>query len=227
MKLVQDYKNVVVKKPWGYEYLCFQNEELAIWFLHIHFDRKTSFHCHPNKNTGFVVLDGQVELSFMRNSLNLSTMDKIHIFRSRFHSTKALSNGGAFILEIETPEDKHDLVRLEDSYGREGEGYEGSESFTNKGSDCLWISRPCENSSPLIFKSIYIMHTQPRLKEDLMGFAEMDTFIITKGGIQTNQGQKVIWPGDVIDGVSIERLLKSFDLVPESTLIRISNAASL
>jgi mannose-6-phosphate isomerase-like protein (cupin superfamily) len=227
MKVVQDYKDVLVNKPWGYEYLCYQNEELAIWFLHIAFDQQTSFHCHPNKNTGFVVLDGQVELSFMRNSIQLSAMDKIHIFRSRFHSTKALSKDGAYILEIETPEDKHDLVRLEDSYGRESTGYEGVESFVPKQSDCFWIPEPSKNPSPLFFKSIFIEHMLPLLKEDLMGFEEADTFIVAKGGIQTHLGQKVIWPGDVVDGISIERLLNSFELAPETSVIRIGNASSI
>ena len=30
-----DYRNVVVNKPWGYEYLWYQNETVAIWFLFI------------------------------------------------------------------------------------------------------------------------------------------------------------------------------------------------
>ena len=103
------YDDVVVAKPWGKEYLCYRNKNVAIWFLHIEKDQQTSMHCHPNKNTGFVVLDGEVELSFLRNTIPLKSLDKIHIFRSRFHSTKAISDGGAFIFEVETPEDKDDL----------------------------------------------------------------------------------------------------------------------
>ena len=30
-----DYSNVIVTKPWGYEYLVFENEFVAIWMLHI------------------------------------------------------------------------------------------------------------------------------------------------------------------------------------------------
>ena len=30
-----DYSNVIVKKPWGYEYLVFKNDCFAIWILHI------------------------------------------------------------------------------------------------------------------------------------------------------------------------------------------------
>ena len=62
--------------------------------------------------------------------MNLTGLDKIHIFRSRFHSTQALTD--SFLFEIESPEDKADLVRLDDSYGRENSGYEDSGSFKKR-----------------------------------------------------------------------------------------------
>ena len=46
-----DYSKVIVKKPWGYEYLVFENEFVAIWMLHIVRKRKTSMHCHQKKRT--------------------------------------------------------------------------------------------------------------------------------------------------------------------------------
>ena len=36
-----DYRNVIVKKPWGYEYLVFENEHVAIWMLQIVRKRRT------------------------------------------------------------------------------------------------------------------------------------------------------------------------------------------
>ena len=48
----------------------------------------------------------------------LSPGRKILIRKGLFHSTKAVSSKGAMIFEIETPVDKHDIVRLEDKYGR-------------------------------------------------------------------------------------------------------------
>jgi len=42
------YESTVVKKPWGYEYLVYQNDKAALWFLHINKDQQTSMHCHPN-----------------------------------------------------------------------------------------------------------------------------------------------------------------------------------
>ena len=51
--------------------------------------------------------------------------DAIILEKGVFHSTKSLSEEGIFLLEIESPPYKTDLVRLEDHYGREKFGYEG------------------------------------------------------------------------------------------------------
>ena len=114
------YENSVVKKPWGYEYLAYENDECALWFLHINHDQRTSMHCHPNKTTGLVVLDGEAEVSFLSDKNPLNPISKIMIRKGLFHSTRAVAPEGAAVFEIETPVDKYDLVRLRDSYGREG-----------------------------------------------------------------------------------------------------------
>jgi len=216
-----EYSDVIVNKPWGYEYLCYQNEVLAIWFLHIRGGERTSLHCHPNKNTGFVVLQGQVELSFLRNKMHLNGLDKIHIFRGRFHSTRALSEDGAYILEIETPEDKHDLVRLEDSYGREGKPYEGREYETPKNRDCLWLREPEGGDYTCRFDACTIRHFAPAGREDVSGYPETDFFVVARGGMRARENANILWPGDVIDGVSLARLAASFELIPDTSLIHI------
>ena len=50
------YDNTIVKKPWGYEYLVYENDEVGLWFLYIAKDQQTSMHCHPNKTTGLILL---------------------------------------------------------------------------------------------------------------------------------------------------------------------------
>lgn len=215
------YADVSVRKPWGYEYLCYQNEVLAIWFLHIEKGKQTSLHCHPNKNTGFVVLKGGIELSFLRNKLLMTGLSKIHIFRSRFHSSKATSDGGAYILEIETPEDKHDLVRLEDSYGREGAGYEGKECESPKLENSLWLMEPENSDYVCHFDECTLRHFAVHEKTMLSEFSELEFFIVARGGIRAGVNSQVLWPGDVIDGVSLKRLADAFNLIPNTTLIHI------
>lgn len=216
-----NYNNVIVKKPWGSEYLCYRNEYVAIWFLHIEKDKQTSMHCHPNKNTGFVLLDGKTKLSFLRNSIDMEGLDKIHIFRSRFHSTKAITD--SFIFEIETPEDKHDLVRLDDAYGRAGTQYEGQQHHLPKDNTCFWIDEAKENPQQILFvHGCKVKHLLITNKNQLLNNKEEELFVITKGGIITEKNEKVLWPGDVIDGKSLHRLASAFTFEQDTSIIYVS-----
>ncbi|MFA6547747.1 MAG: hypothetical protein WCT11_02235 [Candidatus Magasanikbacteria bacterium] len=125
-----DYNGLVVRKPWGYEYLLFENKHVAIWFLYIKNGMKTSMHCHPNKKTSLINLHGKIETSSLTDTFLLSEKEAIMIDNGVFHSTLAISNGGAYVIEIENPPNKGDLIRLRDAYGRENKGYEGVSETT-------------------------------------------------------------------------------------------------
>lgn len=122
--LGMDFKNVVVTKPWGYEYLIFKNPETEVWNLSIKYQRSTSMHCHPNKKTALIVLSGRALFSTLNESWELLPHDAMVIDSGTFHSTQSLSKDGLVLLEFETPPMKHDLLRLEDKYGRARTGYE-------------------------------------------------------------------------------------------------------
>ena len=126
----------------GVRYLAYENENVGLWFLHIAQNQSTSMHCHPKKTTGLVVLDGEVEVSFLADKRQLTSLDKVMIRRGLFHSTKAISEQGALIFEIETPVDKQDLVRLNDQYGRVSKPYEDDTFEELKNDNCLWIEEP-------------------------------------------------------------------------------------
>ena len=129
------YENKVVIKPWGYEFLVFENEWVALWFLYIRKDHSTSMHCHPNKKTSLTVLSGKALCNTFRHRNFMTAGDSLIINEAVFHSTKALSLDGIAVIEAETPPDKKDLIRLEDSYGRENCGYEGCSEMTSKNLD--------------------------------------------------------------------------------------------
>lgn len=120
-----DYREKVVRKPWGYEFLIFENARVAVWFLHIQKDHATSMHCHPNKRTALSVLSGKALCNTFHQRNFLSAGDAINLDPGVFHATKAMSLEGVLLLETESPNAKSDLVRLEDSYGRQFNGYEG------------------------------------------------------------------------------------------------------
>ena len=127
------YKNLVVTKPWGSEYIACENNTTATWLLKIKKNHKTSLHCHPKKKTGFIVLDGKVEVELgFYEKVVLKAPSKLMIRPGLFHSTKSLSKNNATILEIETPIDKNDLVRFKDNYGRENKPYEGKNKMKKK-----------------------------------------------------------------------------------------------
>ena len=211
-KVEKNYKDIVVNKPWGKEYLIYQNKNLGIWYLHIDESQQTSMHCHPKKNTGLVVLDGHAEVSFL----------KIMIFRGRFHSTKALSSGGAHIVEVEAPQDKHDLVRLNDAYGREGKPYEGRSSEVPKTSECLWIEDPDRGSSKeYSFKGSTITIESILDKEQLLNRPYEESLILLDGGLVSERGDYIVQPGDVIAGHTLNTICPHFDTTKEVLVLSI------
>ncbi len=119
-----DYSKVVVKKPWGYEYLLYQNGVVAVWILYIKPGFQTSMHCHPNKKTSLVLLSGEARCLNLHQETKLLPGDGLLIEKGVFHCTASLSEQGIFVMEIESPINKRDLIRLKDSYGRVGQGYE-------------------------------------------------------------------------------------------------------
>ncbi len=126
------YKKVVVNKPWGYEYLMYENDKVAVWVLYLKKGYNTSMHCHPKKKTSLIALSGQVLVSFLNEKCELNNLDAVMIDRGVFHSSETISSDGAMIMEIETPPEKADLVRLTDKYGRENNGYENSAFISNE-----------------------------------------------------------------------------------------------
>lgn len=120
-----DFSQLVVDKPWGYEYLMYRNPFVQVWSLFIKGNEITSMHCHPNKKTSLVLLEGEAVFSTLNTSIHLKTYDSVIIDVGVFHSTRPVNDNGVRVLEIETPPLKYDLVRLKDEYGRAGTFYEG------------------------------------------------------------------------------------------------------
>lgn len=125
-----DYSKVVVKKPWGYEYLIYQNGITSVWILYIKRGFQTSMHCHPNKKTSLIVLSGKAVCSTLNEKMKLGPAEGLLIHKAVFHSTKSISKEGTIVMETETSTNKRDLVRLIDKYGRKGMGYESIENMS-------------------------------------------------------------------------------------------------
>lgn len=189
-------------KPWGFEYLLYQNENVAIWHLFVDSGQQTSFHCHPRKKTGLVVLGDAAQVSFINSIHKLFAGDKLMIRPGVFHQTKNRGSCVLELLEIETPVNKSDIVRLRDDYGREGKPYGNEEEFQMSP-----ITFPCQRKLC-------------RISESDMSSLEEGSYMILSGGISHGE-IKVAAPGDILDKSSVDMLLNEFDLLENTKALLI------
>jgi hypothetical protein len=112
-----DYSRYLITKPWGEEFLIFQTKKIAVWLLKIHSKKNTSLHCHIYKKTILVPLKGElVVCSFLKNYK--IRKKPIILNKKTFHQTFNYSNKSKYLIEIETPNLKNDIIRFRDNYGR-------------------------------------------------------------------------------------------------------------
>ena len=150
----RNFSKVVVRKPWGYEYLLYENPEAAAWLLSLHHGSSTSMHCHPSKTTLMSVLSGQIRFSSLSTSIELRAGEHVRIAKGAFHQSEAISPEGALLLEVEAPNQKFDLVRINDRYGRESEGYESDAADIKRNSNLNYVSFSSDAGSSTIEKVV-------------------------------------------------------------------------
>jgi hypothetical protein len=217
------YQNVVVTKPWGYEYLVYETSDVALWLLHIEKDKGTSLHCHPMKTTGLVLLEGEAELGFIADSKVIKAPSKQMIRRGLFHSTKAISKNGVLLLEIETPNDKQDLVRLVDNYGRSKIGYETKNEWTDKDETHIWIEEPTNNETKN-YKVNETVLSVSHISEitDFDNFHDDEIVMFLKGGIGKaidGRNHLATVPGDVGIASIIKKVAQEMEYCPAETIV--------
>ena len=218
------YKNLVVTKPWGSEYIACENNTTAAWLLKIKKNHKTSLHCHPKKKTGFIVLDGtvEVELGFYEK-VKLKALSKLMIRPGLFHSTKALSKNSATILEVETPINKNDLVRFKDNYGRENRPYEGKNKMKEKLADDIFFKIPKKfGTNKYNFKNLIITVEKLKDAKKLANRSKNTIFAVLDGGLADKKRRFVLSPGDIVRTDTISKLTKVFSVLKKITVLTIS-----
>lgn len=119
-----DHLDQVITKPWGMEYRIYGDDFVDVWNLRINEGHSTSMHVHPRKLTYLLCLAGQGVTDTLTDQHPVGTGTILRIGRGTFHSTRSLGPGPLWLVEIEAPRNKFDLIRLRDSYGREDTAYE-------------------------------------------------------------------------------------------------------
>jgi mannose-6-phosphate isomerase len=112
-----------IDKPWGHELVWALSDHYAGKLLRVTAGERLSLQFHREKDESWYVLDGRAELEFAAPGERATTTEVVTpgaAFRIRpgtVHRVRALED--TTILEVSTAE-IDDVVRLEDSYGREG-----------------------------------------------------------------------------------------------------------
>jgi acetolactate synthase-1/2/3 large subunit len=201
-----DFSGVVVNKPWGYEYLMYQTKEVSIWMLYIKKSHSTSMHCHPNKKTSLFILLGEVNSSNLNDKFHLKEKDGLILDKGVFHQTEAISENGAFVMEIETPSNKTDLFRLQDKYKRVMQGYTNKKNITDKlyNYHYLFLENDGESTNTFGKHKFYIKNLNST--EDFhneINSIESEICMVLSGEIKI--GEKIISSADLIKTEEIKQ----------------------
>ena len=221
------YCNKVVYKPWGYEYVVYSDSNrLAITFVKINYGHKTSLHCHPQKKTGFIILDGKALVQigiYKENSKCFRTLSRLVFRPGLFHSIKAISKQGICALEFETPFKKNDLVRFMDDYGRQFKHYEGKKFTKNIGSNFIKFKKPkLGKKRKYNFKNLEILLEVRKNLKNLVKKDDKTTSAILDGNIVDNNGQNVISYGEIVKTSTLRILSDAFEIRKPLTILRVS-----
>lgn len=206
-----------VTKPWGYEYITYENSNMSLKILHMNKNSQTSLHCHPTKQTGIIILSGIIELNFISDSKIIIAPNKHNIRRGLFHQIKALTDD-VVLMEIENPNDIDDLVRLCDDYGRSKSGYESNREEINglsiSSDPCTYsyMGRNIKVEIPT-FDSIYTKN-------------DSDIVVLLNGNLIKNINDRVhlvLNPGDIGFASVMKKVLQNMDeFTSDSILMTVS-----
>jgi mannose-6-phosphate isomerase-like protein (cupin superfamily) len=117
----------LIPKPWGQEYRIYVDDFLDVWHLEIEPEHATSMHTHPRKITCLMCVAGSGVTHTLGGEVEVTAGSVLHIARGAFHSTENTNASETLsIIEVETPRNKYDLLRLRDGYNRAGKGYEST-----------------------------------------------------------------------------------------------------
>jgi mannose-6-phosphate isomerase-like protein (cupin superfamily) len=215
--------NFKVIKPWGFEYTIYKNSVSSTKLLKISPNSKTSLHCHPIKKTGFVLLKGKVDVDLgFYETRSLKPITKLMIRQGLFHCTKNTSSDYATVLEIETPIDKDDLVRFKDDYGRENKPYEGQEQMLPITEKDITFKEPDMNSfNEYNLEGVNINITKINNIQNFKKGNKNDIFVILKGGLYSDNKQRVLSPGDIVRTDTIVKLSENFNIIDNLTYLNI------
>ena len=125
----ESYRRLIVLKPWGYEFVCCEIDNLSLLVLHIKNGHSTSLHAHRNKDTPMLLAQGSLIIESIDEKYEVKPNQIVIINRQIFHKLCSYSDD-TVVLEFEMKQpNKNDLIRYKDEYSREKLKYETKNSI--------------------------------------------------------------------------------------------------
>ena len=142
-----------------------------------------------------------------------------------FHRTTAISPEGVSVIEVETPVDKSNLVRLDDSYDRELTPYESQEAMAPIDESCIRLDPPMEGQ-----QSHYRLHdydlTVERVNyhDSLRHRPSEEVIVVLEGGLFDASGEPILSHGDIVSADTLARLAATFSSPQGVSMLTIRKA---
>ena len=111
-----EYKVKRVEKPWGHELWWAGSKHYVGKIIVVNKGKRSSLQLHRKKTETFFVLRGRMRLEHKGRVLTVGAGRSFHIEPGDVHRFSA-PHGRITLLEVSTPQ-LHDIVRLQDDYGR-------------------------------------------------------------------------------------------------------------
>ncbi len=113
---------VKVEKPWGYEIWFAWTDQYVGKIIHVNKGGKLSLQYHDEKDETSYLQSGKLLLTKgpSADALTVTEIGAGHQWRNRpgeIHTIEGVEDSD--VLEVSTPH-LHDVIRLQDNYGREG-----------------------------------------------------------------------------------------------------------
>tara|TARA_Y100000031_G_scaffold33591_1_gene37665 strand:- start:2126 stop:2800 length:675 start_codon:yes stop_codon:yes gene_type:complete len=217
------YHDRIVHKPWGYEYTIFKNSnKLAATFVKINYNQKTSLHCHPNKKTSFIILQGNalVQLGIYKSNCKKYTAPSRMVIRpGLFHSIKSISKKGLIALEFEKPAIKKDLLRYKDDYGRANMPYESFKNTSIINNKLLFFKKPKNKIKYKVGNTTIYIDNLKNLKNIKKN--ENSISAILDGRMINKKKQTVIEYGEVVKTKTLKIFSESFNIDKKLLILRV------
>lgn len=106
----------IIEKPWGYEKIWAHTEKYVGKIIFIRKGHRLSLQKHLIKQETIMVLKGRMHFIFDDEDIIVEEGQTVHVNPGHVHRMCAVDSD-VEVVEVSTPE-LHDVVRLEDDYGR-------------------------------------------------------------------------------------------------------------